>query len=100
MLLPVAVIVEQVLEKALKFSDVNDNGAFFQLSKNFGLAGIDLDSRVEKLKKQIGGTADFIRQQAGVMIIRIAPEFIDPRVGQAAGNGRECFFLYFYHLFI
>ena len=94
MLLSVAVIVEKILKKAFEFGYVNNNGVFFQLLKNFGLPVADPYPRIEKLKKQIGEAADFVRQQAGVMIIGIAQKFIDPPVGRDAGTGRGCFLLF------
>ena len=94
MLLSVAVIVEKILKKAFEFGHVNNNGVFFQLLKNFGLLVVRLDPRVEKLKKQIGEAADYVRQQAGVMIIGTAQKFIDPPAGRADRASRWCFFLF------
>lgn len=93
MLLSVAVIVEKILKKAFEFGYVNNNGVFFQLLKNFGLAVVDPYPRIEKLKKQIGEAANFVRQQAGVMIIGTAQELIDPTAGQTARASWRCFFL-------
>ena len=94
MLLPVAVIVEEVLKKTFKFGYVNNNGLFIQLLKNSGLLVIHLDPRVEKLKKQIGEAAGFVRQQAGVLIIGTTQDFVDPSVRRAAVASRRCFFLF------
>jgi len=92
-LLAVAVIVEKILKKAFEFGYVNNNGVFFQLLKNFGLPVVDPDPRVEKLKKQIGESADFVWQQAGVMIIGTAQELIEPTAGRTASASWRCFFL-------
>lgn len=93
MLLSVAVIVEKILKKAFEFGYVNNNGVFFQLLNNFGLPVVDPDPREEKLKKQIGEAANFVRQQAGVMIIGTAQELIDPTAGRTARASWRCFFL-------
>ena len=93
MLLAVAAIVEKILKKAFEFGYVNNNGVFFQLLKNFGLPVADPYPRIEKLKKQIGEAADFVRQQAGVMIIGTAQKSIDPTAGRTARANGRCFFL-------
>ena len=83
--LAVAAVVQQVFEIALVFGYIHHNRSFVQLTDGFGLLLVDLYSGIKQPQKQAGESADVIRQQIGIVIMRTVQNSADPSGPLRAG---------------